>query len=130
MIDTDTPNKLQREEVVYQQTYDYTWEANLEQKLNSIKEMLITLQGNGETECPAELRASIIGVISQMRFFLQKYNRDTKEYEESLLILNESTDIGIYDAIFDDMQSNFANEAGYILNFRAKTDRREDWENF
>ena len=126
----DTQSKLQREEVQYQQTYDYTWEANLEQQLNNITKTLISLKGRGADECPPNLRAEIIAAISNMRFFLTKYNRDTQRYDDSLRILDGTTSIEVYDAVLSEIESYFALEAGYVLNFRAKTDKREVWEDF
>lgn len=126
----DTPAKLNHEEVQYQQTYDYTWEANLEQELSNAKRMLIGLKGRGITDCPPALKAEIIALISRMKFFLTKYGKDTKFYDNEIEVLNSSSGLAIYDAIMSEVEQNFANEAGYLLNFRAKTDKRESWENF
>lgn len=126
----DTPNTLRAEEVMYQQTYDYTWEANLEQNLAAAKKELIELKSKDILDCPPVLTASIISLITQMRFFLGKYNRDTEEYDNYIKILERTNGVNIFDLILTDIEKSFAKEAGYLLNFRAKTDKREDWENF
>ena len=127
---SDTPSKLQKEEVLFQQTYDYTWEANLEQNLANAKSELIELRGNGDIDCPARLSAKIISLISQMRFFLKKYNRDTEAYDQCMLRLRMTDSVDVFDAELSAIEEKFAQEAGYVLNFRAKTDKKEDWENF